>query len=369
MKIVETVFDSGSSFCFILLLWRKWEHKCTYLTDIGNKVTLARVSKSNMNLTEILIVVPASLLVLVVISFLVEMLRPQPQPPEKLVWGPGIPIRYVDIAGVKIRYINTGAGENLVLLHTLRTQLDLFEKVVPDLAKYFTVYALDYPGHGYSDIPNAKYDADFFVHYVEGFLAGLDLQDVTLCGVSIGGAISLIVAGRRNTRVARVIAMNPYDYARGRGMTRSSLLGWMITVTSETPLIGGTVMRLRNLVIMKAVLQGGVANPRSIRPALLKEMYVVGNRRGHYRAFISLLRHAASWEAATRVYGNINVPVCLIWGDKDWSKPNEREKDRSMIPGVQMTTVEHGGHFLPLDQPQELRERIIRFAGSRAPRA
>src|SRR5262249_28693336 len=191
---------------------------------------------------------------------------------------------------------------------------------------------------------------------LEGFLAGLDLHDVTLCGVSIGGAISLILPGRRNARVARVIAINPYDYAKGRGMTRSSLLGWMITVTSETPMIGGTVMRLRNFAIMKAVLQGGVVNPRSIRPALLKEMYVVGNRHGHYRAFINLLRHAASWEAATKVYGNINVPVCLIWGDKDWSKPSEREHDRSIIPGVQMTTVEDGGHFLPLDRPQELRE-------------
>jgi hypothetical protein len=30
----------------VLCLCRKWEHKCTYLTEIGNKVTLARVSKS-----------------------------------------------------------------------------------------------------------------------------------------------------------------------------------------------------------------------------------------------------------------------------------------------------------------------------------
>ena len=213
------------------------------------------------------------------------------------------------------------------------------------------VYALDYPGHGYSDIPEAKYDADFFVRSVEGFLDALDLRDVTLCGVSIGGAVSLILAGRRNARVARVVPINPYDYAKGRGMTRSSLLGCMITVTSENPVAGGTVMRLRNFIIMKAVLQGGVANPQSIRPALLKKMYAVGNRSGHYRAFISLLRNAASWEAATNVYGNINVPVCLVWGDKDWSRPSEREHDRGLIPRVQMTTVENGGHFLPLDRP------------------
>jgi len=314
-----------------------------------------------LGLSQILIVALVSLIALVVISYIVEALRPVPKPPQTLAWAPSIPIQYANIGGIKVRYIKTGVGPTLVLLHTLRTQLDLFEKVVPDLARYFTVYALDYPGHGYSDIPKARYDADFFVRSVEGFLDSLDLRNVTLCGVSIGGAISLIIAGRRNERVARLVPINPYDYAKGRGMTRSSLLGWMITATSQTP-IGGTVMRLRNFIIMKAVLQGGVANPQSIRPALLKEMYAVGSRPGHYRAFISLLRNAASWESATQVYGNITVPVCLIWGAQDWSRPDEREHDLSLIPRAQMTTVEDGGHFLPLDRPQELSELIIRFA-------
>ena len=318
--------------------------------------------EASLSLSQILIVALVSLIALVVVSYIIEALRPAPRPPKTLAWAPSIPIQYANIGGIKVRYIKTGVGPTLVLLHTLRTQLDLFEKAVPDLAKSFTVYALDYPGHGYSDIPNARYDADFFVHSVEGFLDSLDLRDVTLCGVSIGGAISLIIAGRRNARVARVVPINPYDYAKGRGLTRSSLLGWMIMATSQTPMIGGTVMRLRNFIIMKAILEGGVANRQSIRPALLKEMYTVGNRPGHYRAFISLLRNAASWEAATQVYGNISVPVCLIWGGQDWSNPSEREHDRNLIPGAQMTTVENGGHFLPLDRPQEVNELIIRFA-------
>lgn len=317
-----------------------------------------------MSMFEILTAALGPLVAVVVISFIVETLRSAPKPPEKLIWEPSIPIQYADIDGVKVRFIKTGAGRTLVLLHTLRTQLDLFEKVVPDLAKYFTVYALDYPGHGYSDIPKACYDADFFVQSVARFLDVHDLRDVTLCGVSIGGAISLIIAGRRNPRIARVVAINPYDYAKGRGMARSSLLGWMITATSQIPIAGETVMRLRNFIIMKAVLQGGVANSNSIPPALLKEMYQVGNRRGHYRAFVSLLRNSASWEAAAKIYRNICVPVCLIWGDKDWSTRIEREHDHRLLSGTQVATVENGGHFLPLDRPRELQELIIRFAGS-----
>ncbi len=310
-----------------------------------------------MNLTPLLVGVTA-LIALVGVSYFIEALRPAPKPPETLPWAPAVPIQYRTVGGIKIRYISTGAGPSLVLLHTLRTQLDLFEKLIPALARSFTVYALDYPGHGYSEIPDARYDADFFVRSLEAFLEGLDLRDVTLCGVSIGGAISLIIAGRGNPRVRRVVAINPYDYARGRGMARSSLLGRLITVTAEIPLLGETVMRLRNFIIMKAVLRGGVADPRSISPALLREMYVVGNRRGHYRAFLSLLRHASSWEAATAVYRNIRVPVSLIWGARDWSTPDEREHDRKLIPTAQMTTVAGGGHFLPLDRPQELQELI-----------
>jgi len=172
------------------------------------------------------------------VGHIMEVLRPVSPARKMLRWAPEIPIDYIDVGRYRLRYIKTGQGPNLALLHTLRTQLELFEKVGPELAVHFTVYALDYPGHGYSDIPKARYNADFFTDSVEGFLDVLDLRNVTLGGVSIGGAIALIIAGRRNPRVARVVAMNPYDYAKGRGMARSSLPGWMITVTSDIPAIG-----------------------------------------------------------------------------------------------------------------------------------
>jgi pimeloyl-ACP methyl ester carboxylesterase len=257
----------------------------------------------------------------------------------------------------------------LVLLHTLRTQLDLFEKMVPDLARHFTVYAVDYPGHGHSDIPRARYDADFFARSVAGFLDALDVREAALCGVSIGGAIALILAGRRFPRVNRVIAVNPYDYAAGRGMARSSPLARLIVATSRLPIVGETVMRLRNAVIMTSVLRGGVADPRSLSPVLLRELYEVGNRRGHYRAFVSLLRNAASWQAATASYAGIGVPVCLVWGAADWAGVGERAVARDRLAGASVTTIENGGHFLPLDRPRELIEVIVGFAADPARRS
>jgi pimeloyl-ACP methyl ester carboxylesterase len=100
---------------------------------------------------------------------------------------------------------------------------------------------------------------------------------------------------------------------------------------------------------------------KSISPGLLKEMYAVGNRPGHYRAFISLLRNAASWETATKDYGCITVPVLLLWVDGDWARPSEREHDRDLIPGAQMATVERGGHFLALDRPDAVIAHLKTF--------
>jgi pimeloyl-ACP methyl ester carboxylesterase len=311
-----------------------------------------------MDVIAFLIIVLASFVVVWFVSFLVEALRPAPETPAAIPWDPSLKPAYVTVDGVKLRYLKVGAGPVLLLLHTLRTQLDLFHKVIPELARDFTVYALDYPGHGYSDIPDGSYDADFFVKYVNGFLDELDLTGVNLSGVSIGASISLIIAARHNPRVARIIPINPYDYYQGKGLARASLLGRLFVRLTAIPVVGDTVMRLRNYIIMKAVLAGGVSDPKSISPALMKEMYMVGNRRGHYRSFINLLRNSSSWEHARSEYGNINVPTFMIWGAEDWSLPEERRYDESLIPGVQSVTLETGGHFLPLDAPDDIVRHI-----------
>jgi hypothetical protein len=85
-------------------------------------------------------------------------------------------------------------------------------------------------------------------------------------------------------------------------------------VAARVPVLGETVMRLRSFPIIKAIFDGGMAYPRRMPPRLLTEMYRVGNRPGHYRAFLSLIRNAESWELATKDYANIRIPVLLVWG-------------------------------------------------------
>jgi pimeloyl-ACP methyl ester carboxylesterase len=307
-----------------------------------------------VDLIAVLIIVVVSLVVVWLVSLLVEALRPAPATPEAMPWDANLKPTYVGVDGVNLRYLRVGKGPTLVLLHTLRTQLDLFHKVIAELATDFTVYALDLPGHGYSDIPDGPYDADFFVGYVEGFLEELDLTDVTLSGVSIGASISLIIAARPNQRVVRIVAINPYDYDRGRGIARASWVGRVAITLARFPVAGETFMRLRTQFLIRTVLVGGVSDPSSIDPRLMGEMYLVGNRRGHYRGFVRLLRNASSWERARSWYRNIDVPSLMVWGAEDWARPEERRVDGSLVPDARVMTVDAGGHFLPLDAPDEV---------------
>jgi pimeloyl-ACP methyl ester carboxylesterase len=309
----------------------------------------------------LLLLIIGSLVLLVLVSFGVETLRRRPTAPKTLYWAPKIRIQTTVIGGNTIRYIKTGRGPTLVLLHTLRTQLDIFEKLVPLLSKSFTVYALDYPGHGFSDIPKTDYNPDLFVKTVEGFFEKLDLKDITLAGISIGGVIPLIVAANHNPRVKRVIAINPYDYGHGMGIARGN--GWASLTfnLARVPILGETVMRLRNQFIEQRILQGGLVNSKAITPGFGAQVRASGLRPGHYRAFLNLLRHAHMWDEARQRYGEINVPVLVIYGDQDWSRQEERQRTVQAIPKAKVETVANGGHFLSLDQPERLAELIKSF--------
>jgi pimeloyl-ACP methyl ester carboxylesterase len=297
----------------------------------------------------------------VALSYLVERLRRAPATPTGLSWAAEVPVRWVTVDDVRLRYVVAGSGMPLVLLHTLRTQLDLFQRIFPPLAARYRVYAVDFPGHGYSDIPAADYTAKFFSDKIAGFLDRLELDGAVLVGESIGGAIALGLAAEHHPRVRAVVAINPYDYDRGRGAMRASALARLLFGLNDVPLVGGTVWRLRQRPVLTAVLEGGLGRLQSLPPALAREIYQVGNRPGHYRAFMSLVHHWPSWETVAERYPAIDRPVLLLYGDHDWSHTGERERNARRIPGAELRTISEAGHFLSLDAPDDMIAHVTEF--------
>ena len=113
--------------------------------------------------------------------------------------------------GFSLRYLRTGRGPPVVLLHTMRTQLDYFSQLVPALKGQYQVYVVDLPGHGQSSLLATEYTEELFRTSVTEFIQQLNLRDVTLVGESIGGVLALTVSAELPDRVVRVVALNPYD--------------------------------------------------------------------------------------------------------------------------------------------------------------
>lgn len=306
-------------------------------------------------------VIGAGAAAMVPLSYVVEALRSPPIAAAAPPWAPDIPVRWVDVDGARLRYVTAGSGPTLVLLHTMRTQLDLFQRVIPTLATRHRVYAVDLPGHGHSAIPRADYTAEFFMDKIAGFLDRLGIRQAVLVGESIGATAALGLAARRHPGVGAVVAISTYDYDRGRGAGRGSALARFFFSINDVPVLGGTVMRLRQYPVVKAIFEGGLHRLRSLPSALAREMYQVGNRRGHYRAFMSLVHHWPTWEAVRGTYRDIACPVLLLYGDHDWSRPDERAETARLIPRAEVQVVENAGHFLSFDAPDEVIHRVTAF--------
>ena len=259
------------------------------------------------------------------------------------------------VNGAAVRYQRRGDGRPVVLLHPLRMQLEYFDPLYNELGDAdVELIAVDLPGHGHSGAPAVDYTAPYFTNAVEALLDSLNVVDAIVVGESIGASIGLGLAARHCSRVAGIVALNPYDYGRWGGIRRSSTIGNIVFTTILLPLIGPVVAQAGTKGVLRRVLDGGLYDPRHLSPQLVDELYQSGRRPGHGRALRSLSRNWRSWISARDRYPAIQIPVTLAYGDHDWSNHDERDANRRTIPAVRATTIRDCGHFSALEKPSDV---------------
>lgn len=260
--------------------------------------------------------------------------------------------------GSRLRYFTAGSGPALVLMHTIRTQLDYFHRVIPQLWDSFTVYALDLPGMGWSDIvAGARYEeSDLRAAAVE-FVTGLDLHDVTLAGESLGGALALHASVDLKERVSRVVAFNAYDYPSG--LERGNLFARFIIGSVRMPVLGPLFAAMENRLIMTGVMRGGVVDNATLPDDFIVELRKSGRRKGYAKVSRAVYRSLKGFVHARDRYREVAVPVTLVYSDHDWSRPAEREHVAGLLAEVERITLPDTGHFSALERADEV-ARILR---------
>jgi pimeloyl-ACP methyl ester carboxylesterase len=280
-------------------------------------------------------------------------------------WSRSGEIEYATLAdGTRLRYLKAGSGPTaLIVLHTVRTQLDHFQLVIPRILDAFTVYAVDLPGMGWSDItPGASYTEPALRQALVEYVTTLDITDVTLAGESMGATVSLTASTELEDRVRGVVAFNPYDYPQGVG--RANRVASIYVGSARLPAIGPVVTRMENAPVLGIVLRGGLVERRKLPDHYLAELRRVGRRPGYARVARAVFLNVDSMVAARELYGRVTVPVTVVYGDHDWSRMPEREANLALLPGAESIELDDAGHFAALEQPARVAEILLARVGA-----
>ncbi len=101
-------------------------------------------------------------------------------------------------------------GPSLVLLHAQLLDWYTYNQVLPVLSEYFHVYAIDYPGHGKTQVPeNYEYSANQIGSDLAEFIVTVIGEPVYVTGNSSGGLLATWLASNKPELIKAALLEDP----------------------------------------------------------------------------------------------------------------------------------------------------------------
>ena len=271
----------------------------------------------------------------------------------------------VELAQGTISYRVAGPADSphppVVFVHGLLVDGQLWSGVADVLAERgIRSFVPDWPLGSHRVPMNA--DADLsprgLAVIISGFLAALDLADVTLVGSDTGGALCQFTIDTDQSRIGRLVLTNcdAFDVFPPREFAS------LIRVGSHAVLIKPMLTALKPTVIRHSrrgfgLLFAGEPDPtitRSwIEPALTDQAI-----RRDAAKLMSAMRPEELLDVSTR-FDVFTKPVHLVWGDADPFFPiSFAEKLAAAFPNATLTTVPGGRTFVAMDFPEQVADVI-----------
>ena len=271
-------------------------------------------------------------------------------------------LKYLELYGERLAYVDEGQGEVLLLLHGMAGSSETWRSVVRPLSRNFRVVAPDLLGHGGSDKPRSDYSLGAFAVLLRDLLDALGIARVTLVGHSLGGGIAM-----------QFSYQHP-EYCRGLILIDSGGLGPDVGLTLRLLSAPGAEL-IMPIIAPKAVLaagnrfrswlhRAGIESPRGEQIWTSYSSFADAPTRA---AFQRTLRSVIDYRgqavnALSRLRDKIDVPVMLIWGDQDAIIPIEHAyATKELRPDIRLEVLTGVGHFPPAERPAEVVELIEDF--------
>jgi pimeloyl-ACP methyl ester carboxylesterase len=263
----------------------------------------------------------------------------------------GLPTdQYVDTALARFRYTATGAGPPVLLLPGAAGWRLTFHAMVPALADRHTVFALDPPGQGRTEVldPAFGYDADAVAGSIAAFLDAVGLERTAIVGHSWGGGFALRLAELYPSRVTRLALLAP------GGLDVNDV--WEFRLM-RLPVLGELAGYLPSTMSLRHMLRKSFVHQERIPDALVGEV-VHELRSGPNRVarWADMLRveRSVSWSDTERDLRLVRAPVLILWGGKDRYFP-ARLLDRftTRLSSVERHVLPGCGHSAHDDCPEQ----------------
>ena len=181
------------------------------------------------------------------------------------------PVRYrfADADGVRVFYREAGepANPTLLLLHGYPSSSHQFRELIPLLADKFHLIAPDFPGFGFTEIPeerNYRYSFDSLGKTLTDFVDVLDLKSYALYLFDYGAPVGLRLALAYPERVTGLISQNANAYIEGLGDAWAPVRAyWADASVENRQILNDAILNLEGT---KWQYMHGVRNPESVAP-------------------------------------------------------------------------------------------------------
>jgi haloalkane dehalogenase len=263
--------------------------------------------------------------------------------------------RYVEQDGLRLHYVDEGAGETLLMLHGEPTWSYLYRKMIAALAPTARCVAPDYLGFGRSDKPTEPgwYSYDRHTRSIARFAAELGLEDVTLVVQDWGGPIGFRFAVENPERVARLVVLNTGIGARAPNDEWLRFQAFMRRVGTE--IVAGQLVRLSLVQPVDDAVIAAYDAPFPVpesRVGIVRFPELVATSSDHPSA-------AAMLETRERLR-SFDRPALVLFSDSDpiFSR-SAAEAMAALLPNAELDPpLPAAGHFLQEDRGEVLAERI-----------
>jgi haloalkane dehalogenase len=269
--------------------------------------------------------------------------------------------------GLRLHYIDEGAGDLVVMLHGNPTWSFYYRRLIDGLRDAHRVIVPDHIGCGLSDKPDDsgyQYTLDRRVADLEALLEHLGLdRELTLVLHDWGGIIGMTFAARHPERIARLILSNTVAFHKPPGKSFPLALSLFRGATA-----GGWLVRRLNLFVRGTAWIGCKTHrlSRDVRDAYAAPYDSWEDRIAIHRFVqdIPLRPGDRCYEQVSWVQDRLgqlqSVPMLIAWGMKDlvFDQPVLDEWLRR-FPAAEVYRFPRAGHLLFEDEP-EAALRLVR---------